>query len=356
MITFIIKKIKKLNNINFRFDLPESKKILQYDELHSDILKKIIKRDFNIMPRHKTEIYFWIFIKQVFFFDFSFLTYFKNYVKFTSTKIVITLIDNDLFYYTLKDHLKDVYFIAIQNGVRPQSSKIFQNKNSNFFKNLKCDYFFLFNKYLIKKFEKNLQSEYHVLGNYKNNLIKINKTKYRNSFLFISRGEVSFNLMKLIATYFNNSNKKLNILIKQKSYIGAKSEMDFFNKFFNSNCIFLKPNTWEKSYKILDKFENIISTNSTLGYEAISRKKKVALLRFDKDNQIEDFGWPIKNSRTRNFISARKMTYSELKRVLDNVVNCKQSHWEKKYYSNIKDLMHFDKNSSKVKKLISKLL
>ena len=243
MITFIIKKIKKLNNINFRFDLPESKKILQYDELHSDILKKIIKRDFNIMPRHKTEIYFWIFIKQVFFFDFSFLTYFKNYVKFTSTKIVITLIDNDLFYYTLKDHLKDVYFIAIQNGVRPQYSKIFQNKNSKFFKNLKCDYFFLFNKYLIKKFEKNLQSEYHVLGNYKNNLIKINKTKYRNSFLFISRGEVSFNLMKLIATYFNNSNKKLNILIKQKSYIGAKSEMDFFNKFFNSNCIFHKPNT-----------------------------------------------------------------------------------------------------------------
>ena len=48
--------------------------------------------------------------------------------------------------------------------------------------------------------------------------------------------------------------------------------------------------------------------------------------------------------------------YGVLKRVLDNVVNCKQSHWEKKYYSNIKDLMHFDKNSSKVKKLISKLL
>ena len=118
-------QIKRLSSVKFRFDLPKSKKILQYDELHSDILKKIIKRDFNILPRHKTEIYFWIFIKQVFFFDFSFLTYFKNYVKFTSTKVVITTIDNDLFYYTLKDHLNDLYFISIQNGVRDKNSKIF---------------------------------------------------------------------------------------------------------------------------------------------------------------------------------------------------------------------------------------
>tara|TARA_B100001093_G_scaffold48878_1_gene41517 strand:+ start:5136 stop:6203 length:1068 start_codon:yes stop_codon:yes gene_type:complete len=349
-------QIKRLSSVKFRFDLPKSKKILQYDETHSDILKKIIKRDFNILPRHKTEIYFWIFIKQVFFFDFSFLTYFKNYVKFTSTKIVINLIDNDLFYYTLKDHLKDVYFIVIQNGVRDKNAKIFQNKKTLNFKNLKCDHFFVFNKYNIKNFEKKIKSRYHVLGNYKNNLIKINKTKYKNFYLFISRGEVSYKLMKLIATYFNNSNKKLYILIKQRSYDGAKSEMDFFNKFFNSNCIFLKPNTWEKSYKILDKFENIISTNSTLGYEAISRKKKVALLRFDKDNQIDELGWTIKNIRIRDFFTAKKLTYNEIKRVLDNVINCKQSHWEKKYYSNIKDLMYFDKNNSKVKKLISKLL
>jgi len=150
MIKFVIKKIKKFNKTSFRFDFPRKKKILQYDELSSDLLKKIIKKDFNIMPRHKTEIYFWIFIKQVLFLDFSFLTYFKNYVKFTSTKIVITTIDNDLFYYTLKDHLNDLQFIAIQNGVRPPDSKIFQNKDSIFFKNLKCDHFFAFNKFIIK--------------------------------------------------------------------------------------------------------------------------------------------------------------------------------------------------------------
>ncbi len=356
MIKFVIKKIKKFNKTSFRFDFPRKKKILQYDELSSDLLKKIIKKDFNIMPRHKTEIYFWIFIKQVLFLDFSFLTYFKNYVKFTSTKIVITTIDNDLFYYTLKDHLNDLQFIAIQNGVRPPDSKIFQNKDSIFFKNLKCDHFFAFNKFIIKKFKKNLQSNYHVLGNIKNNSIKINKTIYKNSCLFISRGQVSLKLMKLIGSYFKNSNKILYILIKQRSYIGAKNEIDFYKKIFNSNCIFYQSNTWRKSYKILDKFENIISTNSTLGYEAISRKKKVALLRFDINNRIDDFGWPIKNLKISNFFIPKKLKYSEIKRVLDNVVNCKQSDWNNKYYKNIKDLMYFDKDNSKLKKVISNLL
>ena len=44
MIKILIKKIVKLKNINFRFDLPKKKNILQYDELNSNILKKSIKK------------------------------------------------------------------------------------------------------------------------------------------------------------------------------------------------------------------------------------------------------------------------------------------------------------------------
>ena len=85
--------------------------------------------------------------------------------------------------------------------------------------------------------------------------------------------------MKLVASYFKKSDKKLNILIKQKNLIGAQKEINFYKKkFFNSNCIFHQSNNWHKSYRILDKFENIISTNSTLGYEAISRKKKSSVI------------------------------------------------------------------------------
>ena len=78
----------------------------------------MIKKDFNIIPRHEPVVYFWIFLKQIIFFDFKFKTYFKNYVKFTSAKIVINMIDNDLSFYTLKDVVNNINFISIQNGIR----------------------------------------------------------------------------------------------------------------------------------------------------------------------------------------------------------------------------------------------
>ena len=61
MISTFVKKIITFRGINFRFDLPKKKNILQYDELNSSILKKSIKKDFNILQvREEKEIYFWI--------------------------------------------------------------------------------------------------------------------------------------------------------------------------------------------------------------------------------------------------------------------------------------------------------
>ena len=43
-----IKKIKKLYKIKIIFDLPKKNNLLLYDEIHSSILKEIIKKDFSI--------------------------------------------------------------------------------------------------------------------------------------------------------------------------------------------------------------------------------------------------------------------------------------------------------------------
>ena len=67
----IVNKIKSLSKVKFRFDLPKSNEILQLDENNSASLKKAIKRDFNIVPQRKREIYFWIFVRQIIFLDFA---------------------------------------------------------------------------------------------------------------------------------------------------------------------------------------------------------------------------------------------------------------------------------------------
>lgn len=58
------------------------------------------------------------------------------------------------------------------------------------------------------------------------------------------------------------------------------------------------------------------------------------------------FGWPKKYHRNYDFFLAKKLTYSEVKRVLENVSNCNQVNWNKNHYKNVKELMPFDKNNS----------
>ena len=354
-----VKKIKKFYNIKFFFNFPSQKNILLYDEIHSLILKETINKDFNILKTRELEIYFWIFLKQIILFDFKFSTYCKNYIKFTKPKVIVTFNDRKPRFYELKESFKNINFISIQNGIHDEN---FFKKYT--FNRCKCDYFFIFNKHYIKSYTKYIKSKYIVFGNFKNNLIKINKTKKNNNFLLISEfDEANDNIMdfhkkllNLIKLYFLNSNKKIHILLRRYDD-RVVNEINFYKKIFQSNCVFQKSNYWKKSYKILDKYENIIFVRSALGYESIARKKKVAIFAPKKIGNCKYwFGWPASPKKEHNFFSTNKFSYREIKRVLDNIKNCNQINWEKKHYKVIKDQFFFNKNNTKLKQTILKLI
>ena len=68
------------------------------------------------------------------------------------------------------------------------------------------------------------------------------------------------------------------------------------------------------------------------------------------------FGWPKKKQKNYDFFLPKKLTYSEVERVLNNISNCKQSNWNINHYKYIKDLMYFDKGNSQLNKIISKII
>lgn len=361
MTKIFIKKIKKLWKIKFLFYFPNKKEILLYDEANSFILKEIIKKDFNILKIREIEIYFWIFIKQIIFFDFSYTTYCKNYIKYTSPKVVISLNDGKIRFFELKKIFKNISFIIIQSGARDLSD--FKSFNLFKSKKFKCDFFFVLNKYYIKQYQKIIGSNYHILGAFKNNIVKVNKS-VKDNFLLISHYDphtinkariVAYNkLLKLLNLYFSSSNKKLHILLRRKNST-QKEEMQFYKFFFGSNCVFHKTLDWKKSYSILDKFENIISMESTMGYEAISRKKKVAVFPPYLGHKYW-FGWPKPFQNKYNFFVSKIFSYNEIKRVLDNISNCSQSNWEKKHYNSIKDLLPMNRDNVEFRKFVSNLI
>ena len=83
-----------------------------------NLLRKLLKKNFNILKvRSEKEIYFWIFFKQIIYFDFKFMTYCKNYIKFLSPKIVITFIDTNREFYELKNFLKKLILFLFKMDV-----------------------------------------------------------------------------------------------------------------------------------------------------------------------------------------------------------------------------------------------
>ena len=87
------------------------------------------------------------------------------------------------------------------------------------------------------------------------------------------------------------------------------------------------------SYQLVDLYDMIVFIDSTLGYEAIARNKKVAVFstrRSDyEDKQGSPFGWP-KLINENGFFYTNILSKDEVYRVLNNVFNCSQINWKKK--------------------------
>lgn len=370
----LLKFIKQFSKIKFVFNFPRKNKILLFDEIHSDVLKETIKKDFNILEFRKKKIYFWIYIRQIIFFDFTFKTYCKNYIKFTSPSVVICFNLLRFQMYELKKFFKNIYFISMCNGNYNDST--YKVLKKIWPKNLECDYIFTFNKYHIPKYKKLIKcNNFPLFGHYKNNLVKINKTKFNKQFLYLSilfdtPNGINYHLnnyhkrlLNLINLYLINYNKKIHILLRSSKKSSLyKHEINYYKNIFQSNCIFHASNNYKKKYTTIDWFENIIFTFTAMGYEAIARKKKVAVfaphtIKYSTYNyNIKSyFGWPGPDKKKFDFFSTKKLNYKEVERVLNNVNNCTQSYWNKRYYTAIKDQCYLDKNNESLKSLILKL-
>ena len=75
-----------------------------------------IKYKYKILDTRLETINFWIFIKTLSNFKFSFKYYCIFYIQACNPKLLITTVDNGA--YQLKKYFKDTKFISIQNGYR----------------------------------------------------------------------------------------------------------------------------------------------------------------------------------------------------------------------------------------------
>ena len=309
--------LRYMFNTKIKFRFPTHKKVLIYDNASLRILNRLIdiKKTFILSTRFvstlpEPEIIYLPLILKVLFenkLKFSKKKYVENIIELVRPEIAITSIDNDIFFWTLKNKFPKLQTVFIQNGIRDDYWDIFKILKKTKKKKYAVDKMFVFSDLWAKKYKEYINGKTIVIGSVMSNECPIKKNKkiglVLNSELdndWLSRtGSLHYPEIRCAEFLNNYCHKKkipVTILLRENS----QDVIDFYIKKFTKNKInFEIPkepifyNT--DSYRIIDKAKVIVSVNSTLGYEALSRNCRVAFFAFRGEkvpNNSFNFAWP----------------------------------------------------------------
>lgn len=345
--------IKRKTKIKF---LPPKKSDLIIFDHGKDQLKFLKIEGFSTYYNSGEELNLYILINTVLKYGFSNLieNYRISYLKFVGAKYIVTYRCDNRSFYELKRKINGIYTFIIQWGKTTKDYlRHFSLKKNNFY----VDEMYLIGDETAKIFSKYVKGKCFGIGSITNNRIDIkNKKEIKNSLIFISQAksnrifpEIEKNIIKFLKKYCLKNNLKLAISTRvlssdlkgKKNYsdILGESGWDYYPRHRLDS-----EGDYDHYLKVLTS-EYVVCIDSTLGYEALSRKKKVAFFpfgAFDKDwcrkNYITNkkknlfyvptrFGYPVELGREGEFwlsnFDEKKM---EIK--LNFLLNTKKDKWQ----------------------------
>jgi surface carbohydrate biosynthesis protein len=147
--------------------------------------------------------------------------------------------------------------------------------------------------------------------------------------------------------------KKYTLSIAGCSIENHKKEIKFYKKLLpNDGWVFFRKKNIFDTYKLLDKFDIVVSCGTSMGVEAIGRKCKVAF--FGKNLSIYDdwlYGWPQKIPK-KGFFYTNLINDREIKRIMNNLIIIKQNDWKKIVLKESQRVMKYDYKNHILKKIL----
>lgn len=367
----IIKYIKFLILSKKKFFIPKNVSILIFDYTGSINFTKYLKRyKYSILRTRFEELNISILFKTLINFQFSYQNYLMNYINAANPKIVLTFIDNNPLFYKLKNRNTKFKTILIQNGIRSSFNDVFATKHKLKKKENFVDYMFVANEIYAKKYSSFIKGKTIPIGFFRNNMFRILKKKRKKEVLLISvfrnyrsnkqiHKNINFGVffsnepffLKWLNEYCIKNNLKVNILARSSKLKDFVVEKKYFKKFFLSpSLIYEKYNP----YKYLDSYEYIITNDSTLGIENLSRGGKTAFICNSPNIYpltTRKFGFNENFNKNGPFWTWENKI-KRFDKVMNFLIKNKNNEW-KKYTKNI--FIRDDKNKI-FKKTLNKLL
>jgi surface carbohydrate biosynthesis protein len=286
---------------------------------------------------------------------------FDSYVMFSIRKLspqgLITLYDNDRRFWRISGLFDEIVIVVVQNARRFYAFDVFgipdlMLQNRGRFDHLLCHTAAISDLYLQHNDVENIQ----IVGSYKSNeLPVVRKNEERKSVLWISsiekyKGNEFFTSLRpeyeaIAYSDYNRSDELalgqvVNFCIQHDLplKIAGRSTRDdneeeilwFRTRTSSYEFDFISRDSWDTSYKEIDNSFLIATVDGTLGYEALTRKSRVA---FFSHREIitqcpsNRFGWP-KDFPLNGPFWTSDPTHKAFESVLANVFLMSDAEWE----------------------------
>ena len=363
MINFF-KKIIKIKKI--RFKKPNKADVLVYDTYSLPNAKILFdKYRISTIAVRLEEINLFILFKSLMDNPFKLKeSYIKNYVKTVSPRVIYSSIDNNPALYKLKSLIKNVKIIADQKAMR---DPFFYNLLKKAKHDLSCDAYFVFSEYEKRILSKYIKTNFFLSGpTYNNSLPTLDKFNCEKV-IFISgklhnpdtnaydyEKKVFLNVIKYckknsLKLYFKEKRGFYDREFNINSQSSSKNRETFFkNHFENNNWSFIP---WDLDKNSLDYkkiFNNIliIFTDSTLGYEFLSRGYKCVCFT----DKFPIYGLD-HNFKKKGLFWSNYDNFDEMITLIDSVKMINPYNWERIYKEYSKKILPHDKEN-KIKKSV----
>lgn len=385
--------LKGISKYKIDYLFPKKNKIVILDNPGSNLIKKALRvKHLPIISTRKNSKINLLIVFLSFFQSYKYSKgqrYIIAYIKYLKPKVIISHIDNNIFFFSLKKIFKNIKFAFIQNGL----GILHFNKSERKKMNLYADLFFSYSKAFTKLYSKILKSKIYTIGSFKNNFLRIKKkTKKIKFVVFISQFRLNENSNKKRFVYsysgknisFDQFYKAESLLLpilyefcKKKNYklVIAGSNLNrqtslkekiFFEDIIKKNTLiyekkyflYKKIKSEYSSYYLTDKASLVVFIDSALGYQSLARGNKTlscSLRSKYVGNKNLKFGWPSLQKKEGPFW----INYFDKKKILNKLevlINLSPKQWRQIYKKKESNLVAFDYGNQIFKDVLKKAL
>jgi surface carbohydrate biosynthesis protein len=366
------------------WQLPPKVEVLIFDREGSQILMQFLQSyKVSVLDIRRETINIPCFMRSVFNIDFwhgrAMQSYIQSFILLASPKIVITFIDNNYLFYEISAKFPLIKTIMIQNGLRGILGDIFgtTNKNDSFY----VDYMFVFGEAIGTRYSELVKGEIIPIGSFRNNFKPISKYYTKNSCLFISQWQVKISsgvnyvdgggisvtwdefysaeakVLEFLDNWCFGNGMQLNISGRSVSH--KDQEKMFFAQYLTKCCwkFFDKEDT-DDIYSQIDSAEIVVSIDSTVSLESLSRNKRTAIFSIREHfikSTAQRFGWPLDLPVTGSFWT-NSIDEIDFQNIMNYLQNISDEAWITESEKYKTDLIQYDLNNSRISNLLNSIL